>query len=86
MNSFNAGERAVERVQPAFQPVHVDIGHEGRTGDGELPADIEERVLDVEKTGAHLVVERVKEDCSDAAVELVDLAQRLNAGRVLVHP
>ena len=76
----------MERVEPAFEPVHPSVVHEGGAGDGELAADVEQGVLDVDETGAHVVVQGVNEDGPDRAVELVHVAHRLNAGRVLVHP
>ena len=80
------GERLVERIQTAFQTVHAGVAHEGRAGDGQLPAEVEEGVLDVDQAFAHFVVEGVEEDRADTTVQLVHLAHRVHAGRVLVHP
>ena len=80
MPSWSDNIEAVARAITAKRLRHDGISEE------ELAADVEEGVLDVEKAGTHLVLHRMDEDRTDAAVELVDVAEGLNAGGVLFHP
>src|SRR5258708_40053727 len=82
---LEAGQRGVEPVEQCLEPLHLAFGHGGAAWNRDVPAQIEQIVLDILENRAYFFGNLLGEQHADRRIELVDLAQRDDARAVLAR-
>src|SRR5439155_26133223 len=76
----------VELVEQRLEPLNLASGHRRTSRNLDVPAQIEQIVLDVLENRAYFFGDLLGEQHADRGIELVDLSERDDARAVLARP
>src|SRR5437660_4048026 len=78
-------QRGVELVEQRLEPPHLAFGHRRTARNRDVPAQIEQIVLDVLENPSYFPGNLLGEQHAERGIELVDLAERDNTRAVLAR-
>src|SRR6266851_863951 len=79
-------QHGVELVEQRLEPLNLAFGHRRTARNRDIPAQIEQIVLDALEDRAYFFGNRLGEQHADRGIELVDLSERDDARAVLARP